>query len=187
MSRRNKILIIAGIVVIILIILLLLFFRSRSPGSTNGTNQPQITIPASQNVPPEQQQAAVAQHVQNAGVETVAKLFVERYGSYSTEAQFQNIRDVMPLATATYAAELQAQIDHAPTPTDFYGVTTVVLSVNVDQMDDAAGSAHAVVSTQRTESKGSPQDRHVFYQTIELTFAKEGGQWKVADATWKQP
>jgi hypothetical protein len=189
MSRRNKLLIIGGIVIVILIILLLLFFRSRAPGgSQNATNNPASnTIPSAEVIPPAAQQAAVEQHVQNAGVETVAKLFVERYGSYSTEARFQNIRDVMSLASARFATELQAQIDNAPAPTEYYGVTTVVLSVNVVSMDDAAGTAFASVSTQRTESKGSPQDHHVFYQTMELAFVKSGGEWKVESATWKQP
>ena len=186
MSRRNKILIVVGILVIILILLLLWFLRGRAPATTpQPVTTPHPTTTVSPAVTPAAQQAAVAAKVQNAGVETVAKLFVERYGSYSTEAQFQNVKDVLPIVTAAYGAQLQAQIAGAPTPTAYYGVDTVVLSVAVDQMDDAAGTAHAKVSTQRNESKGSPQNVTVSYQTMVLTFAKEGGQWKVASSKWE--
>jgi hypothetical protein len=185
MSRRNKILLMAGLAVVILILLLLFFLRGKTSVNPQPVTTPNpASTPAAQ-VSPEAQQAAVAQKVQNAGIETVAKLFAERYGSYSTEAQFQNIRDVLPIASASYAAQLQAQIASAKEPTAYYGVTTVVLSVTVDQMDDAAGTGHATVSTQRTESKGSPQDKTVSYQKLVLTFVKEGGQWKVDSSKWE--
>jgi len=187
MSRRNKILLVVGLLTVILVLLLLWFLRGGATANPQPvTTPPQASVtPSAPAVSEEAQQAAVEQKVKNAGVETVAKLFVERYGSYSTEAQFQNVRDILPLATVTYAAQLQAQIDAATTPDEYYGVTTIVLSVTVDQMDEVAGTAHATVSAQRDEAKGSPQNSAIRYQKMDLTFAKEGGEWKVASSTWE--
>ena len=114
----------------------------------------------------------------------MAKIFVERYGSYSNEANFQNIRDVIPLMSAEFAAATTADLTSKKQPNGFYGVTTRVITVKVVSQSEADGTADVVLSTQRTEENGSAQNTKTKYQDVELTFVKEAGVWMVDSVKW---
>ncbi len=184
-SRTKRITVVAG--VLIAILLLILFFLRRDQEIVE---QPIPTIvPGQQLTPtavvPISSPELEAERVTTSNAQTVAKIFTERYGSFSNEANFGNIRDVLPLTTASYRAELEAYIASAPTPVGFYSVTTRLVSVKVNDMDDVAGTADFTLSTQRTEAKDAPQNIVVRYQDIDISLEKQGDTWLVSDASWK--
>lgn len=121
---------------------------------------------------------------QSAGATTVAKLFVERYGSYSNEADFQNLVDVLPLMTESFADETKVLIASSKVPETYYGVSTAVLTVTVEEMDETSGVATIKMQTQRQVAEGSTQNTSVKYQDIRLELIKEAGVWKVDSAVW---
>jgi hypothetical protein len=118
-------------------------------------------------------------------VETFSKTFVERYGSYSNEARFANLRDVLPLMSESFAAKTQRIIDEGKSPEEYYGVSTKVVSVLVVERDESLGRAQVVATTQRSESVGSPQNTTIKYQDIEINFVMESGAWKIDSANWR--
>ncbi len=136
---------------------------------------------AREQITKEQQEA----RTQSSSVQSLSKTFTERYGSYSSEADFANLEDVLSLMTADFAARTQTLINTGTAQEGYYGISTKVITITVDQMDEAAGTAQTTVTTQREESKGGPQNAVVRYQDIVLVFVKEGEVWKVASATWQ--
>ena len=181
MSRRSKLLILGGILLAVILLLLWWFLR-QAPAAPVAqpvvVKSPEAPVPAT----PTPTEAA---RIQQSGAETVAMTFAARYGSFSTEAAFQNLRDVIPLATPVFAAQLEAQADAGTPSTDYYGVKTNAIALTTDHMDDAAGTARFTVHTQRQEAIGSTQKLSVKYQDLELTMEKVAGAWKVSGATWK--
>ena len=186
---RQKI-IIAAILVIIAIILILLFWPSKQKSVTptaNQTNTLETTNsqpttepkPAPTPVTPEEKQKATAQ--------TVAKIFAERFGSYSSESQADNLEDLLPLATTGYTATLQAQIKklrEADPSADYYGVTTRVLSTTLSgEVSD--GTATFDVLTQREEATGSVDNLSITYQTLTVSLKLVGEDWLVNGAVWQ--
>ncbi|KKW33015.1 MAG: hypothetical protein UY76_C0011G0011 [Candidatus Uhrbacteria bacterium GW2011_GWA2_52_8d] len=123
--------------------------------------------------------------ITSADVVSLSKTFVTRYGSYSNEANFANLEDVLPLASVSFASELQNVIDTGVVPEGYYGVSTSIVTVTVDEKDEAAGTAQVTVMTQREEAIGSTQNVTVKYQDVILLFVKEGDAWKVDSATWQ--
>ena len=121
----------------------------------------------------------------SASLQSASKTFTERYGSYSTEANFANLTDVLPLMSKAYAATTAAYIATAVSPKEYYGVTTRVITVKIDAEDDTAGTAQVTLTTQREEAKGDVQNVSVKYQDLVLSFVKEGGEWKASNAVWK--
>lgn len=185
-SNRAK-LIIAGVLVLIAIILILLFLprpgQQTVPPVTTPTNeQPETpSVPEPTPVPPVTPEAR-----EEASAETVAKIFVERYGSYSTESDFANLEDVLPLLTASYRATIEAQIEtlrDAPPSESYYGVSTKVISTSFTSKEDTTATIE--VLTQREEAQGSVTNISVKYQTIVLNMKEEGGEWLVDKATWR--
>lgn len=192
MTQRKRLTL---IVLIILVLLLLLFlvlylFFMRAPSQNNIVEEP-TTVEEPADIIPERPTIS-EQEIENerqtrtnsSDVISLSKTFVERYGSYSNEADFSNLEDVLPLMSSSFADETQKFIDETTPSQNHYGISTQVITVNVESEDISGGTVRVLVNTQRQESIGSPQNSTVMYQEIELNFVKEGGVWKVDSATW---
>ena len=186
-KKRATIIILICLGILIIFLWILWFFfhpKTTTPTVKPSTTSTSQTAPAS-TVSQQATEQEKQLRTQAAGVIALAKLFTERYGSYSNEADFQNIRDVIPLMSKTFAATTTADLATKKIPTGFYGITTRVITVKVLKNDDKAGMALVDVDTQRQEETGSAQNTSVKYQTIELAFVKESGVWLVDSATWR--
>ncbi len=188
-SHRAK-LIVLGLIVLIAVVLILLFLPRKAKQPTvvvnTGTNeQAAVTNTAAT---PKPVPVVTAEQQEQASAETVAQVFTERYGSYSSESEAANLEDVLPLTTASYQSQLRSQIarlQSAPLPSEYYGVTTKIISITVTGADTNAGVALFDLVTQREEAKGSPGNTSVRYQTISVVVKQEGDSWLVDSAAWK--
>ncbi len=189
MTRRQRnIIILLGILVIILILLILLLMRFwPKPKPEQVIEEEPVVLEeveeTDSRTPIQKKQAE--ERETTASVQTVAKTFVERYGSYSNESDFANLRDLYPLMTDAFKAETEAYIEGTTIPETFYGITTRVITLKIDDYDETAGTATVTISTQREEAVDSPQNVSVRYQDIELSLVMESGVWKVDSAQWK--
>jgi len=118
-------------------------------------------------------------------VETLAKTFAERFGSYSNESEFANLADLETLMTFRFQDELDAMVASTEVSDMYRGITTQVVSINITSIDDDAGVATVSVLTQREEAIGGPTNTEVRYETLVLELLKISGVWKVDDATWQ--
>jgi hypothetical protein len=191
MTRKHRI----AIVVLILIVCLLLatwlvFLLTR--GESTVTQAPVVEQPPEEEVIPSRPTVSEVELEEerevretSSDVLTLSKTFIERYGSYSNEAAFANLRDVLPLMSKSFAAKTQKLIDGGEVPEEYYGVTTRVVTVGIEEKDETVGIATVISMAQREESFDSPQNEKVKYQEIELTFVMEDGAWKVDSANWQ--
>ena len=188
-SNRNK-MIIAGVLILIAIILILLFLPRKKTSTTptaNQTNTLESTNSQTTTEPKPEPTPVTPEQKQQATAETVAKIFAERFGSYSSESEADNLEDILPLTTTSYAATLQAQIkklrDAGPAA-DYYGVTTRVLSTTLSG-ELGADSAIFDVLTQREEATGSVSNTAVKYQTLTISLKLVGEDWLVNGAVFE--
>ncbi len=187
-TRRNLLVVLLVLLALLIAFLLWWFLRPKAapvvvPPTPNVTQTiPTSTKPTISDV---RQQEAAQERVSTASLQTASKIFAERYGSYSAEANFANLTDVLPLMTDAFAKETRAYVATATPPTEYYAVTTHVVTIAVDGEDDAAGTARVTVTTQREEAKGNVQDVSVRYQDLVLTFLRENDTWLVASANWQ--
>lgn len=183
-KRVKKILV---FILMLLIVLLLVLYLVRIWSSVPSLESPvmeqqedQTEEPAISEETVEGQQEAVAE----ANIRTVVKTFTERFGSYSNEADFANITDVLPMMTEAYAAQMQSAVDSWTASEVYYAVTTRVLTMEITN-DEEAGTAQAIVSTQREEARGDVQNISVSYQELVLDLTRVSGSWFVDNATWR--
>lgn len=110
--------------------------------------------------------------------------FVERYGSFSTDAHFQNLKDLKNEMSSRLWQETENYIlqKEKEEIKEFYGVTTKVLSV--EEISFKENEAEYLVSCQKEEIKGNQLPK-VFYQSLELKMIKENGEWRVDQIQWK--
>lgn len=121
-----------------------------------------------------------AEDMERNAVKQLAKIFIERYGSYSTDSDFQNIRDVQFLATDSLWQTISAQIGRSAGD-GFVGVTTAVLSSEVTQMN--TNSAQVSMTVAQEENKNGVTNN--YSKTVLVYMQKVSGSWLVDKFEWQ--
>lgn len=114
--------------------------------------------------------------------------FVERFGTFSNQNNFENVKDLFPYMSESLKKKSELQIQQAadkPFPKAYTGVVTNALSYKTVSIDEGAGSGEFLVTTQRREYVGTPTNFKVYTQDISVTFKKEDSVWLINSATWK--
>ncbi|MDO8499252.1 MAG: hypothetical protein Q7S66_01160 [bacterium] len=115
------------------------------------------------------------------GVRQLAKTFLERYGSYSTDSNYQNIRDVQNLVTPEFWKVLEAKIGTVGKSNSFVGVTSVVPATDLTAFSDSAATVRlSVIQTTDNNGKVSTVQKQA---VVSLT--KFGNNWLVSKLDWK--
>lgn len=117
----------------------------------------------------------------------IANSFVERFGSYSNQSNFENVdslRVYMTDAMTKWSDDfVKAYRKNNPDTSIYFGITTKAISTKLTNFSDK--EADFTITTQRKESTGTTDNAKVYYQDISVKFAKEQGVWKVNEAQWQ--
>lgn len=116
---------------------------------------------------------------------TVARTFVERLGSYSSEADAANIEDILPMATVSFQKQLESLVRESRSSEDgsYYGISTIVITTPKVVSSTATQTVFSM-TTQREETIDTPGNTTVKYQAITITLAKSGTTWLVDGYSW---
>lgn len=116
--------------------------------------------------------------------QTVARDFVERFGTYSSDAPADASRaDVRDLATAAlYASLPNTDIGFEE---GYHGTTTYALAFKRIEGSEAEGRIVFEVSTQREGFQGDRSSSSVSYEKATVTVVKVGADWLVDGYAWE--
>ncbi len=172
---------ITAAVVILILLLLLLFIIFRQPEGSEDTPMPEVVVDTLPKLDPADVPAPGV-----VSASTVARIFVERFGSYSSETDFANVDDVKALATPSYQAELESLVNGYRRQFDdtagYSGVSTRVISLKIVSESETASTFK--LTTQREEAVGTPGNTTLRYQDVEVSLVKTGDDWLINDLTW---
>lgn len=182
MTRKTEVAI-AILIILILVAVLLFLFRKQESANTNTTTDTTADIETVTDTTVDTTVPAVVAP-QHATPSTVSRIFVERFGSYSTDVDYANVTDVLPLVTDSLRGDLQDIAEEARKTADdgYYGVSTNVIKITTDEQTDTAVTL--TVKTQREEAFGTPGNTSVRYQDIRVEFVKIGDDWFVDSFEW---
>lgn len=108
----------------------------------------------------------------------VAKIFVERFTTYSNQNSNQNIDDVLPMSTPVMVKWLETQ--RAGLGVEYQGMSTSVVASRIISIDD--NSAMVEVDTQQQIMTTSGMELKQRTGRVELN--QENGDWKVNGFYW---
>ncbi len=191
MSLRARIFIIISIVVLLILgISIFLIVRNKNKNTepqttapqTNGTpqsngNQTVIGDQAPAGLPAK---TATTLEAEKNGVSQLAKFFVERYGTYSSDNEFQNIKEVETFVTAALWSRISAPMNSKNTTQGFVGMTTKVISVELSAWSDTAATVE--LKTTRIEEKDGVVSTRYQNSTVEMV--KQNGVWLADKLVW---
>lgn len=126
---------------------------------------------------------------QEVNLKSFARSFAERFGSYSNDANFDNIEHLLPYMSERMKKWAQRYLDEQRQKkvdqSVYYGMTTRTMSVKEVNYNPEQGTAEFLVTTQRNESTGTSSNARIFYQDLQIKFIKEQSVWKVNEAWWQ--
>ena len=125
---------------------------------------------------------------QASAVKNVALSFVERFGTFTNESNYQSINDLMPVLTAssqswllnTYIPSLVKE--HDPRGF-FYRIITDARTAEIIEQKDTTLKMR--VATQREETKGEAPAES-FIQNIVLDLVNENNNWLINGVYWEK-
>lgn len=121
----------------------------------------------------------------------IAINFAERFGSYSNQANYENMITLQPFMSERMKNWSIKYVDEQRQKnvnnSIYYGIITKVVSSEVEEFNDEKGNAKVSVKTRRKESFITGNNSSQAYnQGILLTMVKENGTWKIDEAYWQE-
>ncbi len=132
----------------------------------------------------------IAEEKESINLEIMAIAFTERFGSYSNQSGYRNIKNLQPFMSKAMLTWSEKFIeDNVNSSEDYYnayyGITTKAISKKVLDFDKKRGKMSILVKTLRRENTGTKSKARRFYQDIKVEIINEDGDWKVNGAHWK--
>lgn len=180
-TRIKKILEISFAIAVIIGLIVLLVFLLRKP-------TPEQELRDFIRSQPTADQVFTPEELANPEVrpEVSARIFAERFGSFSTESGYENQSVIFAVVTTELETRLKTLFEQAKSESidaDYYGVSTRVLSVTVESQDET--NASILVGTQREEANGNPGNVSLRNQDIRIVLVRSGDKWLVSDYQWQ--
>ena len=192
------IIVIAALAIIAGIIYIIFFYKfSEPPPTASETSQPppQKVEPATTTEieaplkPAASQPPLKKAEVAADDLARLASAFAERYGSFSNQSDYGNVRDLEIFMTDKLKQWAENYINDArarKTLTEiYYGIVTKAISSEIKQFDADIGQAEILVRTQRRELAGAAGNSSTFYQDISVKYSRERGVWRVDEIYWQ--
>lgn len=195
MTRRNRIIIFISIIVglVLAFLLFIAYLQNRGDGfipalvnrqelaPRQETTAPNPPPPVDRPTPTQPVPAAPAEDPEDGYLRQLARLFVERMGSYSNQSNNEHLSDIMALATPRmqeYLATLGVEQRR-----DYQGVTTRVIQSSLLTREDTTASVEVRVQ-QETKSVGNATR---LYRTGRVELERDAvGEWKVGGVFWTE-
>lgn len=114
-------------------------------------------------------------------LQQTARYFTEIFGSYSSDNNFQNLKDLKSLMTTTYWAKWEKDLANITSNTT-YSVWSQAMNATIDQYSASAGTV--TVLCKRGERKSKTEKENIFYQSAQVNLVKVNGTWLVDKVVW---
>jgi hypothetical protein len=122
-------------------------------------------------------------------IKLLASVFTATYGSYSNQTSLNNFDDLYSYMVQTMKKWVEStykvDIMNAHPKNEYYAIETKVLNVQINDLDQAKGTAEILVNTQRQEFTKSPDNANSFKQDLLLNMIKINDNWIVDSAYWQ--
>lgn len=110
-------------------------------------------------------------------LENRARFFIERYNTYSSDSNQENLRSLLPQVSDKFDGEINVRLREGVDQTDyFFSYQTKVLSLN---LLDFTNNEKAIFSGQIQEQETEGEITKINYKMATLEFIYQNGEWKV--------
>ena len=115
----------------------------------------------------------------------LAIFFIERFGTYSSDANFANIDDLRGFMTDNMRLSMDDYKKSVPKRDKYYAVSAQIAAIDAKMFSLSSRSAVFDAIVEREEDAGNSRDNYA--QQVEISLKQNNtGQWKVNNIVWGQ-
>ena len=189
LTLRQRIFIVLGIVAAIIVAVVLFFLVVRAPQDTQDVIDDTIVDSATgplilDNIATPRTDTVsqtTGQGSEEIYVKNIARIFVERFQTFSNQNNNEHIDDVLSLATAEMQAWMKTQT--VSNSSVYEGMTTRVLTSSVESFSDIDAVVKIGARCTKTDVSGGADHIELTYATVLLKKIQD--EWKVAGLFWE--
>lgn len=112
-----------------------------------------------------------------------ARSFMARYGTYSSDNMYGNLKTLLPQMSTRFAQETSKKISLKEETQGFVSLTTKVLNFNLEEFNE---ESKIIFIGQIQEQEVNNGKTSLNQRDIEIIFIKENDQWKIDDVIYRQ-
>lgn len=189
MNNKRLVFIIIGLLIIALIATLVWWWVISRPFNTEPVNNVSITPSTTESIGAGLISTSTTPlPAAQLGVTVMARVWAERFASWSNEDNFSNLdlvsRQATPQVKNFLKNQQQTLIAQYPLSGGYHGVTGRALSPQLIEFNEAAGTALVKVNLQLEEYSTSTQPV-ISTRVLSLQLIKQGDQWLVDFLKWE--
>ncbi len=182
MNKKIILIIIAVVVILIIIVAIILIQKDKSISSPSPSDQKKVSEETPSETEEEQEQAdQIAILKSQLGLQ--ARSFMARYGTYSSDNRYGNLKMLLPQMSAKFTQETTEKISLKEKTLGFISLTTKVINFSLKEFNEEAAISF-VVQAQEREIRSDQTE--LKQRIIEISFIKENDQWKIDEVNYKQ-
>jgi hypothetical protein len=113
----------------------------------------------------------------------LAEFFIERFGTYSSDAQYAYIDDLEGFMTQEMQAWTESFKQQQPKTRGYFAITSDIATINTETFSLSSQEAEFSVLLNRTQESGNAVDQYQQQATVNLEQNRQG-TWKVSGVYW---
>jgi len=180
MNKKIILIIIAVIVILIIIAAIILIQKDKSISSPSPSDQKKVSEETPLETEEKEQVDQIA--ILKSQLSLQARSFIARYGTYSSDNRYGNLKMLLPQMSVKFAQETSRKISLKEEIQGFVSLTTKVMNLTLKEFDKEA-DIYFVVQVQEREIRSDQTE--LKQRVVEISFIKENDQWKVDEVSYK--
>jgi len=180
MKKKIILIIIAVVVILIIIVAIILLQKDESISDPLLPDQEKVSEETSSKTEEQEQVDPMAILKSQLGLQ--ARSFIARYGTYSSDNRYGNLKMLLPQMSAKFAQEISQKISLKEEIQGFVSLTTKVVNFSLKEFDEESIISFIV---QAQEREIMADQTNLEQRDIEIIFVKENDQWKVDEVSYK--
>lgn len=186
MNKKNIIILVIVVVLLIVGFLVFFDFSSKKEPENNNQKEPEETEEPNETETesePEKTEEEKSIEALKSELKLKAQFFIERYGTYSSDSGYTNLKNLKPFMSDDLIEIVQERIDQGLKGEDYFSFSTQTGSVElVDFKKDE--KTEFLIEVQ--EKKISDKETITKQNNVNLVFINQEGQWKVDEINYQE-
>ncbi|MBU4369608.1 hypothetical protein KKG58_02480 [Patescibacteria group bacterium] len=177
MSKRNIIIIIIVVIVLVIAAVIILIQKDKPVLGPSPSDQKKVSEEISSETEEKEKEQVDPMAILKSQLGLQARSFIARYGTYSSDNRYGNLKMLLPQMSVRFAQETTNEIaQKGEEEQGFSSLTTRIMNLNLKSFNE---KAEIVFIGQVQEQEVKNEKIGLQQKIIEISFVKENDQWKV--------
>jgi len=182
MNKKNILIIVAIIVILVIITVIILIQKDKVDSTSSLFDQKKVSEKEISEIEEKEEIQTDPTAILKSQLGLQARSFMARYGTYSSDNRYDNLKMLLPQMSIRLAQEATKEISLNEETQGLISLTTKVINFRLKDFDK---ESKIIFITQVQEQEINNEKTNLKQREVEVVFIKENSQWKVDEVNYK--